>query len=722
MTGFAYPQARRCGQIDEYQSQALGTVVVADPYRWLENPSDAETVEFVDAQNNSFQQYIQRCSGRENMRKVVADVTSVPQLGCPHRVGDDFYYTHRVHTPQPIMYRKSASDRSPDLGTVFMDMSKLSERGTSAVQTVAFSKTGAFFAYGVSEGGSDWLTIYVKALAPTELAMQPEPAFGDGVRLADKVEDVKWSTTQWSDTEHGFYYHRFPRTEGAGSPDRDSAIYFHRVGTEQAKDSLIHQDPQTPFMQYVHEVSDDGKWLVITETLHGALTDFVTLMAIANDQVGEKMVVRASGDEDSNLRFIGNLRDVFYFSSTWGAPRGRVMAYDMAQGRWREHLAEDGTLLLRAAYAYSDSFLLVVYMRDVKDELWVFDLRTGKTVGRVGEEIVGSVQVKQTVGRRTKGDLFLKVTSFLAPDTVYGVCGNQIHLHGRTRAVSIDPSQFVTRQEFFTSKDGTRVPMFLTHAVEYTQGGPVLLYGYGGFNVSVVPVYNPAFVSFLKGFGGVVACVNLRGGGEYGEEWHRAGMLGRKQNAFDDFHHAALHLVRKGITTHDHIVAMGGSNGGLLVGACLNQRPELYGCALAKVAVLDCLRYTTSAAGSLGISEIGDPCDPAAFDYLYAYSPLHNVRPGAEAEAGTDAPYPPVLLFTADRDNRVPPMHSLKQVAELQHLRPDNPNPMMLRVDTQAGHGAGKSLDKTIEELCDQWAFVSLAIGLSWDSGMTRFQ
>ncbi len=702
MSGIDYPKARRGSQIDTYRSLTKGNVQIDDPYRWLEESSSSETTKFVDEQSQTFASYIGRYPHREEMRQVISGVTSTPQLGCPHRSGGYYYYSYRENTPQPVVFRKTDQDGTSDEAIAFLDANKLSADGASAVQLYTFSRNAGFFAYGVSDAGSDWLTLYVKALKSCDFETRPEPGFYDGVRLADKVESVKWSGIHWSQNDDGFFYQRFPRPTNPDEPDRDSALYFHRVGTSQDEDVLVYQEKEEPFQQYFPEVSDDGEWLVITKTIHGATSNDIVLMSIAD---GSKKHTRLGSDGISNPKFIGNIGASFYFSCTWNASRGRVVVYDMAEDRWSEHVAEDSTALLRAAYAYDERYLLLVYTKDVKDELWVFDLRTGEKLRQVGKDIIGSVQIKETLGGRINQQLFLKFSSYLAPDCIYRITGESIVLHSQSLALD-PPGTYVTRQEFFTSKDGTRVPMFLTHHRDYVKGGPVLLYGYGGFNISVVPKYNPAFMSFLRGFGGLVACANLRGGGEYGEEWHKAGMLEKKQNVLDDFHGAAQYLVRDGYTTPDKLIAMGGSNGGLVVAACMNQHPELYGCVLAKVPVLDCLRYTTSPAGSLGISEIGDPADPTAFDYLYGYSPLHNVNAAK--------PYPPILLFTADHDDRVPPMHSLKYAATLQYVKHDNIAPMMVRVDKQSGHGQGKSLVKMIDELCDQWAFVSISTSLKW--------
>ena len=637
------------------------------------------------------------------MQKTVAGVTAVPQLGCPHDAGEYYYYNYRDNTPQPLMYRQSKADNDP-AQHVFMDANKFSDRGTTAVQICAFSNKASYFAYGLSEGGSDWLTIYVKPMRPDRaFATVPEPAFYDGIRLADKIEDVKWSAIHWSHHEDGFYYQRFPRRQTAGEPDRDSALYFHRLGTPQAEDILVHKDPESPFKQYFPPVSDDGAWLIITETHQGSLTDEVIILSTID---GAKSIARLESDNPTNPVFIGNVGTVFYFSTTWNASRGRVVSYNMETDTWRECIAEHGKAILRAAYAYSEQYLLIVYLCDVKDELWIFDLSSGRKMRQIGKDIIGSVQIKQTLGSRMSAELFLKVSSYTAPDLIYAIKEESLRLYNQTRTPAFDPGAYTTRQEFYNSKDGTPIPMFLTHKANERKCGPVLLYGYGGFNVSVIPNYNPAFMSFLRGFGGMVVCVNLRGGGEYGEEWHRAGMLDKKQNVMDDFHSAAAYLVEAGYTTADQIVAQGGSNGGLVVAACLNQRPELYGCVVAKVPVLDCLRYTSSAAGSLGIGEIGDPKEPVAFDYLRAYSPLHNVDAAK--------PYPPALFLTADHDNRVPPMHSLKHVATLQHQKRDDRGALMLRVDKQSGHGQGKALDKMIDELCDQWSFVALSTVLIW--------
>ncbi len=550
------------------------------------------------------------------------------------------HYNYRKDTPQPIMFRKACQGDASSEARVFLDANQLSADGSSAVQLCAFSRNAMFFAYGVSDSGSDWLTLYVKALKPCDLETRPERGFHDGVRLADRIENVKWSGIHWSHNEDGFYYQRFPRPRSPDEPDRDSALYFHRVGTSQGDDVLVYGEENEPFMQYSPEVSDDGKWLVITKAIHGATSNDIVITDIAG---GSKKHTRLGSEGISNPKFVGNVGTCFYFSCTWSASQGRVVVYDMAADSWSEHIAEDSTALLRAAYAYDTRYLLLVYTKDVKDELWVFDLRSGEKLRQVGKDIIGSVQIKETLGRRMDQQLFLKFSSFLAPDCVYAVSGESIALHSQSLALD-PPGTYVTRQVFFTSNDGTRIPMFPHPSSELHQRrscAPVRLRGIQHLRrPQVQPGLHvlPARIRRCRR-----VCESSRGrrvrrgvayGGHAGEEAECAGR----------FHSAALYLVRDGYTTSDKLIAMGGSNGGLVVAACMNQHPEWYGCVLAKVPVLDCLRYTTSPAGSLGISEIGDPADPAAFDYLYAYSPLHN--------AHATRPYPPTLLHGGPRRSR----------------------------------------------------------------------
>jgi prolyl oligopeptidase len=544
-------------------------------------------------------------------------------------------------------------------------------------------------AYGVAEAGSDWTTWRVVDVESGEV-------------LPDELRWVKYSGAAWTRDGAGFFYGRFP-APGAGETYQASsagqAVYYHRLGTPQSADSLVYHRPEQPGWVYGAEVTDDGRWLVLS---------------VSETTTGNRLYVRDLTDRyamprplidhfDHNYALVHNLGSTFLLWTDDGAPRGRVVAVDLAHPEpehWREVLPESDATLEGASVV--GNLLLARYLEDARTAVRVFTL-AGEPVREVELPGIGSAWGFR--GDADDTETFYTFTSFATPATVYryDVVSGESRLWRRA-PVDVDPNDYEVRQVFYESADGTRVPMFITHKKGLALDGsnPTLLYGYGGFRVSLTPAFSVQRLAWLER-GGVYAQPSLRGGGEYGEEWHRAGTGVHKQNVFDDFIAAAEWLVAHGYTRPDRLAVEGGSNGGLLVGAVMTQRPELFAAALPAVGVMDMLRFHLFTAGRFWVDDYGTPEDPDQFRALYAYSPYHNLKPGTV--------YPATLVTTADTDDRVVPAHSFKFAARLQEVQ-DGDAPVLIRIETRAGHGAGKPTEKRIEEAADQIAFLVEALGM----------
>ena len=682
--GLAYPHAREADVVDDYHG-----VKVADPYRWLEDPDSAETRAWVDAQNTLTRAWIDAVPEREAIEARLKELWNYERFGVPVREGGRVVFTKNDGLQnQAVYYVAEALDAAP---RVLLDPNTLSEDGTASIGSTRVSPDGKLFAYEVSEGGSDWTTVRVRDVASAK-------------ELADRVEWVKFSNIAWSPDSAGFYYSTYPDHDRTGNVKLvKHELRFHRLGTPQSADELVHARPDQPEWGFLGSVTDDGTTLVILVTKGTDPRTQVLTMDLTRPGAG---VVELVTGFDAEYEPIEKVATELFVKTDLGAPTKRIIAIDLARperARWREVLPPAPRRTLESA-VIAGGRLVALHMEDARSVLSTAAL-SGGAPERVPLEGLGSASGLS--GSPRDPDVFFAYSSFARAAEI-------LRLDGGARAPAVwrrprtafDPAGFVTEQLFATSKDGTRIPLFVTRkkSVVPSPATPCLLYGYGGFDVSIKPAFSPAVLAWMDQ-GGLYASAVLRGGGEYGRDWHAAGTQAKKQNVFDDFIACAELLIAERRTSAAKLAIHGASNGGLLVGACMTQRPELFGAALPSVGVLDMLRYDRFTIGWAWESDYGiASTSRAAFDWLRAYSPLHNVRPGAA--------YPPTLVTTADHDDRVVPAHSYKFTAALQAAH-SGPNPILIRVDVKAGHGAGKSTSMRIEEVADQWAFLWRALGMS---------
>lgn len=683
MTRIAYPPARVADQVDQHHG-----VAVADPYRWLEDVDSEETRAWVEAQNELTFAFLRAIPARERLRARLTELWDHARYSPPLQRGGRYFFSKNDGLQnQAVLYVQDGLAGQP---RVLLDPNALSPDGTIALSGFGVSEDGRFLAYATSESGSDWQTWRVRAV-------------DTGQDLDDVIRWAKFTGAAWTHDHRGFFYARYDEPAPAQTYQETNyfqKLYYHRLGTPQSDDALIYQRPDRKDWGFAAQVSEDGRWLVIS-VWQG--TDRRNRVHILDLQDPARAVAPLLDDFDASYDFVGNDGTLFYFQTDLEAPRGRVIAVDAARpdrAGWRTLIPEEHDALQDCAML-NDGFVLT-YLRDACHAIKLAD-RHGSPRGEL--ELPGLGSAGGFTGRRADAETFYAFTSFLNPTEIYRhdfATGRSTLL--RAPELAFDFSPYETRQVFYESKDGTRVPMFLVHkrGLRLDGGNPTLLYGYGGFNASLLPAFSPGRLVWLE-MGGVYAQPNLRGGGEYGEEWHRAGMLENKQNTFDDFIAAAEWLVANGYTSPSRLAISGGSNGGLLVGACANQRPELFGAALPAVGVMDMLRFHLFTIGWAWVSDYGSSEDPEQFKTLHAYSPYHNLRPGVA--------YPATLITTADHDDRVVPGHSFKYAARLQACHAGDA-PVLIRIETKAGHGAGKPTAKIIEEVADQYAFLVRVFGL----------
>ncbi len=684
--GLEYPSTTRSEQQDDYFG-----VEVADPYRWMEEMESPETAAWVEAQNDVAEPFLDSLPIWEPLRDRLTEVWNYQRRSAPWREGP-WYFEFRNDGLQnhSVLYVRDGLDGE---ARVLLDPNSWTEDGTVSLASNSVSPNGRYIAYAKSDGGSDWRDWYVREVAT-------------GEDLTDHLTYTKFTGAAWTPDESGFYYSRYPVDEqGQGDDKKAVSVYFHDLGTDQADDRLVLEMPPDEGRNAYAYVTEDGGYLGVT-LQEGYLTNAVHYRRMDEPD----SAIRPLLDEwDAIYRYLANDGETFYFSTNKDAPKRKVISLDInSPYEWTEIIPEGENTMQRISAV--GGRLIASYLQDVKPLVMVHE-----TDGSLVEEIElpGIGSVRGFGGRWDDSETFYNFSGFTEPANVYryDVSTGDSTLHHRTET-SIDATQFVTRQIFYASKDGTQIPMFLVHRkdLETTGDHPTLLYGYGGFNISLTPNYSSSRLVWLE-LGGVVAIPNLRGGGEYGREWHLAGTRERKQNVFDDFIAAAEWLIDEGYTMPSRLVIQGSSNGGLLVGAVLTQRPELFGAALPDVGVLDMLRYHTPSANARAWSDdYGLSENEADFRAQYAYSPVHRVSEGAC--------YPPTLVTTADHDDRVVPWHSYKFAAALQHAQGCG-NPVLIRIETRAGHGAGTPTWMRIEDVANQFAFAAEAVGLggSQDGG-----
>jgi prolyl oligopeptidase len=670
-----YPATRRDGTVDDYHGKP-----VADPYRWLEAMDSAETLAWVDAQNEVTFAHLDTLPERGRIRSRLEELWDFPRESPPMRRGAWYFYTRNDGLqPQPILYKRAVKGGDP---IVVLDPNTMSDDGTIALMTLSFTKDGSLLAYTVAEAGSDWQVVRVLDIE-------------SGERLPDELHQVKFTTLAWAPGDGGFYYARLPEADGSrgAQPPGNERVYLHRLRDEQSSDELVYARPDAPDLGFQPFVTHDDELLVL-HVWQGTDTRNRLYYRRADDAAGE--FIRLLDDFDAKYRLVGHVAGRLYVLTDHSAPRGRVIAIPLdrpGSEYWQELIAEGEETLEFAALA--GGYIVTGSLRDASHVVSVHEL-DGKRLAELDLPALGTVT--EFAGKPDQSEFFIGFESFAHAPTVL-----RYDLETRElRPVAPTPTPagsdgFVTTRTWATSPDGTLIPVFVTHRTDLELDGtnPTILYGYGGFDIPLTPTYAPGRTWFIEA-GGVFATANLRGGGEYGREWHEAGMFGNKQNVFDDFIAAAEHLIAAGYTSAEHLGILGGSNGGLLVTACLLQRPDLFGAAVAMVPVTDMLRYHRFTAGRYWTAEWGKADDgPDVFEYLRAYSPLHNVAP---------AHYPPTMVTTGDTDDRVVPLHAYKFVAALQPAAADS-GPVLLRVDRRAGHGLGKPTSMRIDEVADIFSF-----------------
>ena len=685
--GLEYPQTRRGEQVDVYHGTS-----VADPFRWLEDTDSPETRAWIAAQNRLTSSYLESIPQRRRIEQRLTQLWNYERNGTPFkRAGRYFWWKNNGLQNQSVLYTAPSLAATP---RVVLDPNRLSTDGTLAVSATSVSEDGKLLGYGVSSGGSDWQELRVRDVATAR-------------DLSDRIQWVKFSGISWTHDGRGFFYSRYPQPTGNAltATVRNQKLYYHRLGTPQSADVLVYERTDQPDWGFGGFVTEDGRYLVVNVTQGTDRRNRVYIKDLgtaATPRLTGEMV-KLLDDFDADYSYVGNDGPIFFFQTDLEAPRGRVISIDLrnpARDRWRTVVPQAPDAM--SGVTMAGGRLVAQYMHDVASQVRIFD-KTGAPMRTV--QLPGLGSVGGLSGEPDDPELFYSFASYLSPSTVYrhDVRTGRSNVVWAPR-VAFDASQYETRQLFFRSKDGTRVPMFVTHKKGLALDGnnPTLLYGYGGFNSAVTPGFAASVAVWLE-MGGVYAVANIRGGSEYGEEWHAAGTKERKQNVFDDFIGAAEHLIAQRYTSPAKLAISGGSNGGLLVGAVLNQRPELFGAALPAVGVMDMLRFHKFTIGWAWTSDYGSPDDAQLFPSIYAYSPLHNIKPGTR--------YPAVLVTTGDHDDRVVPGHSFKYAATLQAAQA-GPAPVLIRIETRGGHGAGKPTQMQIEEAADRWAFLARNLGM----------
>lgn len=679
-----YPETKTVDQIDDYH----GTQV-SDPYRWLEQDvrESEEVAAWVEAQNELTFSYLKKLPGREAIEKRLTELWDYEKIGPPSKHGGRYYfYRNDGLQNQSVLYMQDSLDAKPE---VLIDPNTWSADGTVALSGAEFSDDGRYVAYGIQDGGSDWRTWRVMEIKSREL-------------LDDELKWIKFSGIAWTPDSKGFYYARYDEPqEGAEfqSLNLNQKVFYHTVGTPQSEDRLAYERPDHPDWGFGVDVTEDGRYLILT-VWKG--TDDRYRIVVKDLQKPDSEPFELIDNFDYEYSFVGSSGTSLYFQTNLNAPLRRIIAIDLNQPQpehWTEVVPETKSTLTSANIV--GDRIIGRYLKDARTQVRLYSM-SGDFVREV--EFPGIGTASGFGGKQDHQETFYSFSSFAVPPSTYRYdieTGKSTLL--RQADVKFDPEDYETRQIFYQSKDGTHVPMFLCHkkGLQLNGANPTLLYGYGGFNISLTPRFSVSRLAWME-LGGVFAMPNLRGGGEYGEPWHKAGTKTKKQNVFDDFIAAAEWLINNRYTNSERLAIQGGSNGGLLVGACMTQRPDLFGACLPAVGVMDMLRFHQFTAGRFWVDDYGSADNPEEFKALLSYSPYHNLEGGVQ--------YPATLITTADTDDRVVPGHSFKFAAKLQVCQ-SGTDPVLIRIETRAGHGAGKPTDKIIEEVADQWAFLAANLG-----------
>ncbi|MFZ4429696.1 MAG: prolyl oligopeptidase family serine peptidase [Phycisphaerales bacterium] len=736
--GWKYPPAKTVDQVDDYHG-----VKVADPYRWLEDPDSAESRQWIDAQNKLTEGYIRGVPERQAIIDRITKLWNFEKYGTPSKQGGRYFWSYNSGLQnQSVIY---TADSLGGEGRVLLDPNTLKADGTMALAGMAVSDDGRYAAYGIAEAGSDWNTWKVRDIAT-------------GKDTDDVINWVKFSGASFTKDGKGFFYSRFDAPAAGENKLTGSnfhqKVFYHVIGTPQDKDVLVYERADEKDWGFGAGVTEDGRFVVmsvskgtdpknrvfyrdlaamplgaaaatgdaaiadverrIKAAVEGGKADDAALSGLRAERANliaaagnaSRGFVELLNDFDASYDFVTNIGSVFYFRTDLKAPMGRMIAIDTAspeRSNWREVIPQSDATIQGVSFVGQHFF--VSYLRDARSEVKVFDAK-GAFVRDVALPGIGTAG--GFGGKSTDTETFYSFSGFTTPARTYrhNVATGESTLFKEAK-VAFNPDAYETTQVFYTSKDGTRVPMFIASKKGLKRDGssPTLLYGYGGFNIPLTPAFSVSNLVWME-MGGVYAVANIRGGGEYGEAWHQAGTKLRKQNVFDDFIAAGEYLVKEKYTSPEKLAIRGGSNGGLLVGACIAQRPDLFGAALPEVGVLDMLRFHKFTIGHAWTSDYGSAENADEFKALFAYSPLHNLKKGTC--------YPPTMVMTADHDDRVVPAHSFKFAAALQAAQAaDCPSPALIRIESRAGHGAGKPTAKVIEEAGDRWSFLIRALDFS---------
>lgn len=682
-TKLNYPAAKKVDQVDDY----FGTMV-ADPYRWLEDENSAETAKWVEDENKITFAYLDTIPYRTQIKARLEKLLNYPRVGAPSRRGEWFFFSKNDGLQnQSVYYMQKGLDGVPEL---LIDPNKFSADGTGVLSAFSLSNDGKYLAYGISQGGSDWSNVYLMEVATRKM-------------WPDKIEWLKASGVSWRGNE-GFYYSRYPAPEKGKemtTKNEFQAVYFHKIGTPQSDDELVYDDKEHAQRFQNVSVTEDQRYAIlnVSERGKGKKGNAVFFRDLTSADKSFKPIVAEIGDDSFGV--IDSLNGKFLISTDKDAPNGKVVLYDPSTSKWSELISEKPEPLQISNTVGGK--LVVTYLKDVATRAYVYSL-DGKLENEIN--LPGPGTANGFGGRNDDKFLFYSFTSLNYPPTIYkyDIATKKSSLFRSVDIPGFKPTDYETAQVFYTSKDGTRVPMFLVHkkGIKLDGNNPTLLYGYGGFNVTTSPTFSALRIALLEqGF--VYASANMRGGGEYGEKWHEAGTKLKKQNVFDDFIAAAEFLIKDKITSPSRLAIHGVSNGGLLVGAVANQRPELYRVVIQQAGVMDMLRFHKFTIGWNWKADYGSSENEAEFKALYAYSPIHNIKPGTK--------YPATLITTADHDDRVVPAHSFKYAATLQAAQAGD-NPVLIRIDTKSGHGAS-STTKQLEQTADIYSFLMTNLGVT---------
>ncbi len=677
----AYPKAKKDLTVDQYAGKKI-----ADPYRWLENDTASDVREWVKAENKVTHDYLNQIPFRDKIKRRLTEIWNFPKFSAPFKEGEYyFFFKNDGLQNQSILYYQLGLKGTP---SVFIDPNILSADGTVSLASYTFSKDHKLCAVGTAASGSDWNEIYVMDVATKK-------------KLTDKIKWVKFSGATWRG--NGFYYSRYDEPSKGkefSNQNKFMKIYYHEIGKLQVADKLIFEDKAHPLRYFNTSITEDERFLLINVSEGTTGTEVLVQDLSKNEKIFKTLFPGFK----NNFNVIDNNGDKIFAVTDLGAPRYRLVEVDpnnSAPKNWKDIIPQSNDLLENVGTAGGKLF--PVFLKDASSRVFQYDYK-----GKMEHEIIlpGIGTVSGIGGKKEDRELFYSYVSFTNPGEIfhYDINSGKSDVF-RKSEVRFNADEFETKQVFYTSKDGTNIPMFIIHkrGIAFDGNNPTMLYGYGGFNISLTPSFSVSRMMFLEN-GGVYAIANLRGGGEYGEDWHRAGMLEKKQTVFDDFIAAAEYLISSKYTSPEKLAINGGSNGGLLVGACITQRPELFKVAIPQVGVLDMLRYHKFTIGWGWAVEYGTSDSAEQFNYLIKYSPLHNVMDGIN--------YPATMIMTADHDDRVVPAHSFKFAAELQSKQKRDGNPTIIRIDSKAGHGAGKPTAKLIEDATDMWSFVLWNLGV----------